>query len=206
MKKQLIDKLIYAFTISTIISITICGISYLWDKNSVNVSFVKDVFSIVMSIIAPYIAILLFTDWKEQHNKIQFSSQAREIIIQLNEDIKYLSNILTDIRDRDKRERIWASDLFVKLTENLGYLKDQASLTSSSSHLLFVMTKDHEYRKVKLNYDNFMSKLLREIQQNINTPQTRIESLFNLLEIRRVQMVELNENLIVVTRAYFLYE
>lgn len=84
MKKQLIDKLIYAFTLSIIVSITICGISYLWDKNSVNVSFVKDVFSIVMSVLAPYAAIILFSDWKEQHNTQLQKELTLDLIKKLN--------------------------------------------------------------------------------------------------------------------------
>lgn len=206
MKKEFINKLYIAFVISMIITIVCCGIAYLWDRNSVDVSFVKDVFSIVMSIIAPYIAILLFTDWKEQHNKTQFAAQAREIIIQLNEDIKYLSNIMADIRHKDKNQLIWASELFVNLTQGVEDLTDQNLLTSSSSHLLFMMTKDHDYRKVKLVYDTFMLRLLNEMSQIINSPQSKVGHLFNLLEIRRVQMVMLNENLMVVTRSYFLYE
>lgn len=66
MKKELKEKILISFVYSVIISIVSCLIAYIWNKNSVNVSFVKDVFSIVMSVIAPYIAILLFTDWKEQ--------------------------------------------------------------------------------------------------------------------------------------------
>ncbi len=41
MKKEFINKLYIAFTTLIIVSIVICGISYLWDKNSINVSFVK---------------------------------------------------------------------------------------------------------------------------------------------------------------------
>ncbi|WP_284086151.1 hypothetical protein [Acinetobacter pittii] len=66
MKKELINKILVAFLICMIVSITTCGIAYLWDRTSVNVSFIKDVFSIVMSILAPYAAVILFTDWKAQ--------------------------------------------------------------------------------------------------------------------------------------------
>ncbi|ELY3910925.1 TPA: hypothetical protein NJW68_001847 [Acinetobacter baumannii] len=66
MKKEFINKLYIAFTTLIIISIVICGISYLWDKNSINVLFVKDIFSIVLALLAPYTAIILFTDWKKQ--------------------------------------------------------------------------------------------------------------------------------------------
>ncbi|WP_336976071.1 hypothetical protein [Acinetobacter pittii] len=206
MKKELIDKLYISFVISIIISIVICSITYLWDKNSLNVSFIKDIFSIVMSIIAPYIAILLFTDWKEQHNKTQFSSQAREIIIQLNEDLKYLSNIMADIRHRDKNDLIWNEDLFSKLSKGIEDFADQNQQTSSSSHLLFMMTKDHEYRKIKLIYDNFTLTLLNEMHHILTDSQAKVGHLFNLIEKRRIKMIELNENLIVVTRSYFLYE
>lgn len=66
MKKELINKILVAFLICMIVSIATCGIAYFWDRTSVNVSFIKDVFSIVMSILAPYAAVILFTDWKAQ--------------------------------------------------------------------------------------------------------------------------------------------
>ncbi|YCO57255.1 hypothetical protein ACL9Z5_000536 [Acinetobacter calcoaceticus] len=61
MEKELINKILVAFVISMIVSITTCGIAYLWDRDSINVSFVKDIFSIVMSILAPYAAVILFS-------------------------------------------------------------------------------------------------------------------------------------------------
>lgn len=80
MKKEFINKLYIAFVISMIITIVCCCIAYLWDRKSVDVSFVKDVFSIVISLIAPYVAILLFTDWREQHNKVVNNERTMELI------------------------------------------------------------------------------------------------------------------------------
>lgn len=94
MKKQLTNRLICAFTISMIVSITTCGIAFLWDRNSVNVSFVKDVFSIVMSIIAPYIAILLFTDWREQTNKLMLASESKDLWKEFVKLEKTLNNLI----------------------------------------------------------------------------------------------------------------
>jgi len=125
MKKELINKILVAFVICMIVSITTCGIAYLWDRSSVNVSFVKDVFSIVMSILAPYAAVILFTDWKAQahHEKSldllievqsSFSSLHRSIMrLKLNNNYTILHKIykganfqdLLNIRREDfKRE------------------------------------------------------------------------------------------------------
>ncbi|GLG82601.1 hypothetical protein [Acinetobacter calcoaceticus] len=105
MKKELINKILVAFLICMIVSITTCGIAYLWDRDSVNVSFIKDVFSIVMSILAPYAAVILFTDWKAQAHhgrsldllievRASFSALHRSIMrLKLNDHYTILLNI-----------------------------------------------------------------------------------------------------------------
>lgn len=58
--------------VSIIVGVVIISLTYLIvdypSKNpaTVNVSFIKDVYSAIFTIFAPYIAIYLFNDWKQQ--------------------------------------------------------------------------------------------------------------------------------------------
>ncbi|MDP7700837.1 hypothetical protein QWI84_17735, partial [Acinetobacter baumannii] len=46
----------------------------------INISFIKDIFSIGATLFAALIAISLFNDWKDQHNKIIESNSASDLI------------------------------------------------------------------------------------------------------------------------------
>lgn len=67
-KKELLEKFFKYVVITIILGIVICSITYLYNAKKVDVGFVKDVYSILFSIIAPLFAIFLFADWKEQKN------------------------------------------------------------------------------------------------------------------------------------------
>lgn len=54
----------------------------------IDISFIKDIFSIGTTLTTALIAISLFNDWKEQHNKTVLAPEAIEIYKQINEDIK----------------------------------------------------------------------------------------------------------------------
>ena len=54
----------------------------------IDISFIKDIFSIGATLATALIAISLFNDWKEQHNKTVLAPEAIEIYKQINEDIK----------------------------------------------------------------------------------------------------------------------
>lgn len=113
MKKELINKILVAFVICMIVSLTICEAVYVWDRSSINVPFVKDVFSIVMSILAPYAAVILFTDWKTQANhersfdllievRSLFSALHRSIMrLKLNDNYTVLHKICKDANFKD---------------------------------------------------------------------------------------------------------
>ncbi|HEO1817531.1 TPA: hypothetical protein VAM31_002622 [Acinetobacter baumannii] len=121
MKKELVNKILVAFVICMVVSITTCGIAYLWDRSSVNVSFIKDVFSIVMSVLAPYAAVILFTDWKAQAHhqrsldllievRSSFSALHRSIMrLKLNDSFTIIHREYKNIQFKDlidaKREK-----------------------------------------------------------------------------------------------------
>lgn len=205
MKKELINKILVAFVVCVIVSITTCGIAYLWDRSSVNVSFVKDVFSIVMSVLAPYAAVILFTDWKEQHNKTTYSLQAKDVIVNLNEDIRLLAFVCALMRRRDGTEKL-RDELIPKINQRMKDFTDHNSLTISSSHLLFVITRDNDYKKVKVKYDLFIMRIVVGMQNIIENQNSTVGDLLGYIDQHRSYIFKLNEELSEASRSYLIYK
>lgn len=77
MKKEdsILDIFWKSLTISIVVGIVLICVTYLiadypakLSSKVVDISFIKDIYSIIFAIFAPFIAIYLFNDWKEQHN------------------------------------------------------------------------------------------------------------------------------------------
>lgn len=67
-KKEIYNKFWESLVVLIIIGIVLCCIANIVSTEPINISFIKDVFSILISILAVYMAIHLFSDWKEQYN------------------------------------------------------------------------------------------------------------------------------------------
>lgn len=98
-------------TVSIIIGIVIISFTYLVTdypnktSTTVNISFIKDVYSAIFTVFAPYIAIYLFNDWKDQHNKNIYSTSASKILEKYQNiflALTKISNIKEQIQDFDK--------------------------------------------------------------------------------------------------------
>lgn len=205
MKKELINKILVAFVVCVIVSITTCGIAYLWDRSSVNVSFIKDIFSIVMSILAPYAAVLLFSDWKEQHNKTTYSLQAKDVIINLNEDLKLLSFVRALLRRRDKSEKL-RDELISRVIQKVKDFVDQSVITASTTHLLFIITSDNDYQTIKIKYDLFIMRVIRDTQSIIENQDSTVGDLLDYIDQHRLYITKLNKDLSEASRSYLIYK
>ncbi|NAR99895.1 hypothetical protein [Acinetobacter haemolyticus] len=205
MRKELINKIFVAFVISMIVSITTCGIAYLWDKNSVSVSFVKDVFSIVMSLLAPYAAVLLFTDWKAQAHhersldllievRSSFSALHRSIMrLKLNDSYAILHKIYkrADFKDLLNTKREEFKREVDKLTVSFDELDRKIKalyLVSDCIDNPFKVVSD-EYFKIcfKLNdiYIAYTSSVLTAYSRNKEYPELMSDYYF---KVRFVQL------------------
>lgn len=92
-KNNIIETFWKSLCCLTILSITICCISYLFDKESFSSDFVKNIFSISFSILAPLMAVYLFKDWKEEHNKKIDSDFAKELFLCYSIVVKKCMNL-----------------------------------------------------------------------------------------------------------------
>lgn len=99
-ENSILDIFWKSLTISIVVGIVLICVTYLiadypakLSSKVVNISFIKDIYSIIFAIFAPFIAIYLFNDWKEQHNKTVASNEAQKTLKIFNE----LSNLTGDL-------------------------------------------------------------------------------------------------------------
>ncbi len=99
-ENSILDIFWKSLTISIVVGIVLICVTYLiadypakLSSKVVNISFIKDIYSIIFAIFAPFIAIYLFNDWKEQHNKTVVSNEAQKTLKIFNE----LSNLTGDL-------------------------------------------------------------------------------------------------------------
>ncbi|HFF5521654.1 TPA: hypothetical protein ACGDYM_003944, partial [Acinetobacter baumannii] len=67
---------IFGIVVSICIMLIIILKSFYYQK--IDISFIKDIFSIGATLAAALIAVSLFNDWKEQHNKTILAPEAIE--------------------------------------------------------------------------------------------------------------------------------
>ncbi|WP_336962513.1 hypothetical protein [Acinetobacter pittii] len=68
------------FALVTIMCVIIILVLKLFFGQKIEIGFIKDIFSIGSTLAAALIAIALYSDWKEEHNKIIESNSASELI------------------------------------------------------------------------------------------------------------------------------
>lgn len=67
-KKELFDTFYKGLTVTIITGIVLCCIASLGYDKAFDISFIKDVFGALVGIFTVYMAVHLFTDWKDQYN------------------------------------------------------------------------------------------------------------------------------------------
>lgn len=67
-KKELFDTFWMGLVLTIISGIVLCCIASIGYDKAFDISFIKDVFGALVGVFAVYMAVHLFTDWKEQYN------------------------------------------------------------------------------------------------------------------------------------------
>lgn len=151
------DNVINAFCIFAIVA-TLCVILVLVLKlffgQAIDIGFVKDIFSIGSTLAAALIAVALFSDWKEQHNKQIISAEAKNVFNIFHSQRDILHNFkyrYMDLLENEKKKNIsWDSEATSFEIDFLQvYNNDKNQLTAfcylTEGHSVF--NKMEEYRK-----------------------------------------------------------
>jgi hypothetical protein len=154
-------------------------IAYIWDKKSINVSFVKDIFSITLGIVAPYAAIILFTDWKKQSEydkaltllievSSAFSKMHRSLLrLKLNREftdlkVYYLNNDFLNIAVQKRLEFNSEVDKLTEIYDELDHSLKSLYLITERQDRPFKLISDEYFKityKLKDIYILYLGKL-----------------------------------------------
>lgn len=145
--------------ISIIVGIVIISITYLIadypnkTPTTVNISFIKDVYSVIFAVFAPYIAIYLLTDWKEQ---LKYSKKV-DFILNIRQEIRYLNNELFMLRNYYPLDIENPNDHLNVESANDKYNKSMSKFTNHLNKIedhfedlnFLLNTKDTDRNKIK---------------------------------------------------------
>lgn len=164
-----------------------------------SISAFGSVLSAVATFFAAYVAVMLFTNWKEQHNKTILAEEAKIIFKLLNEDILVFSNHYTFV-DRnlgvlinsDIGKQIYQSisPLLELRTERLVQLKQFANLANNSNIDNFV----NEFNACMIKYHSTMFDLYntkQNLKVDIQFRKTTIAFVEDSTRISKATMEEL---------------
>lgn len=169
-------ELIATFIIGYLILLSICIFLYFIFANLVDLKFFSEKFdpatimtNLLMwsaTLYAPMIAIFLFSDWKDQHNKLFHSERALELISllkKLNKDISLINITINYIKD---------------------YEKEKAELEEKRLYIYVINKISDPNRDNKENYDPNIDKRLHFVTDAINNYLAKVKDEFNkILEL-----------------------
>lgn len=151
------DNVINAFCIFAIVA-TLCVILVLVLKlffgQAIDIGFVKDIFSIGSTLATALIAVALFSDWKEQHNKQIIANEAKNVFFIFHSQRDILHNFKYKYKNflehEIKKKISWYSEATgfeIDFLEVYNNDKDQLTAFCYLTEGQSVFNKMEEYRK-----------------------------------------------------------
>lgn len=157
-----------SLTVSIVTGLVILCVTYLLfdyptssGSNVVNISFIKDIYSIIFSIFAPFIAIYLFNDWKDQHNKTQLAVEAKDFIKTIDKDVKIFSHLNVEIKNLNPNIKIKQQEKqFLKILDQLNTLSEVQNDIISKSGLFRNLSGDEDLFVKIQKYNKLISDMV----------------------------------------------
>ncbi|MGE8646217.1 hypothetical protein [Acinetobacter vivianii] len=163
----------------------------------------KDILQTTAYMLTPIVAIVALLSWKTQHNKLIFSTEAKPLLLMVNDDIKYMTNITSILRNKDLNSRILIDDFLTEILDNTQKLLDNNHEISSKAFVLYGLTEDEELESKRLEYHNYTTLHaihINNIIDNINSQVTYgyllkfyDTNMLNFLDINKQYKAKLRE-------------
>ncbi|WP_434218980.1 hypothetical protein [Acinetobacter baumannii] len=163
----------------------------------IDISFIKDIFSIGATLAAALIAVSLFNDWKEQHNKTILAPEAIEIYKLINADIKISAEYINLIKNNVNKnlQPLLAVEIFEKFGE---FVEIREKRTVELMYFATLAKNEeiggliHEYASCVDKQLNYLNPIMRS-QQIIDQNFINNNNIF-IKELTKIQL-EINKKL-----------
>ncbi|NDN53093.1 hypothetical protein GY158_09120 [Acinetobacter baumannii] len=149
---------IFAIVVSICFMLTVMLKSFYGEE--INISFIKDIFSIGATLFAALIAISLFNDWKDQHNKqvnSDFIMKFYDDLFDMKADAISIIGFLIDYSSLEFEEKIKQYEELKNNNIHLCKLKDFS--IQKLSDLAFIINEDDYNTRFETKIDELDKKL-----------------------------------------------
>ncbi|MBJ8611417.1 hypothetical protein I6M89_04365 [Acinetobacter pittii] len=143
---------IFAIVVSICFMLTVMLKSFYGEQ--IEISFIKDIFSIGATLFAALIAISLFNDWKDQHNKIIESNSASELInsiLQTKVQLRHIRILLDNSELNNHMINSEISKIFDTFVKNNESFQEQLEFFN-------LLLKKGPKKNNRKKHDDFLSK------------------------------------------------
>ncbi|USP41032.1 hypothetical protein [Acinetobacter sp. XS-4] len=139
-----------------------------------------------------YMAVYLFTDWKEQHNKTLFSVEAKEALVLINDDIKMFAIASSYIKRLDQN-KLATDDSLGVFFDKLSEILNNNIKISVSILILLELSDDKELEEYRAEYNKFISKICSEFIKISRSDKT-VKDLVDFMNTNMSSIINFNKS------------
>ena len=168
--------IIFSLTVTAIIAIclfiTVFAILYFYwgdetaikDALSTTGAFFGGFATLGTAVVASY----LFYGWKEQHNKTVIADVAKQILINVNDDLDYLTQLTGYLRKLSPNNSLLNESIHKNIAGYLTALLGNGKKTSAQTLILFELTGDEHLEARRIGYHSGLIELSKNIKSIID--------------------------------------
>lgn len=136
------------------------------------------------TLFAGFVVFLVFSDWKEQHNKKIISDEAKQLLISVDKEILEFSNIVSNLKRLDPNKKIQSqydeifSQAVVSFNKTIDY-------SDNIGYLVSELSDDKEFEKIRKNYNLVTINLQKKFTEQLKNDELPTDILNTFEPIRK---------------------
>lgn len=138
----------------------------------------------VATIYAPIAALILYDNWKVQHNKKIISDEAKKLLVSVDKEILEFSNIVSNLKRLDPNKRIQAQydELFSQAVVRFNQTIDNSD---NISYLVSELSDDKKFENIRIEYNSVTINLQNKFTEQLKNDVFPTEILNTFQNIRK---------------------
>lgn len=142
------------------------------------------------TLFAGFVVFLVFSDWKEQHNKKIISDEAKQLLVSVDREILEFSNIVSNLKRLDPNNKIQSQydELFSQAVVSFNKTIDY---TDNIGYLVSELSDDKQFEDIRKNYNLVTITLQKKFTEQLKNDELPI-NILNTFESIRKNFLKLN--------------